>query len=553
MTAADQVSTRPPTAVDAIANAHLDRLCALDPLFATEIGHGEHDDRLTDFSAQACSERAEVAAATLTALGDVEITDAVDRVTVATMSASLRRELALADAGEQIGDCNVIASPLQAIRDIFDLMPTGTREEREIFVARLTAVPGALTGVVDGLAHRLRHGPSLARRQVEAVARQSESAAEAISANTAAIAADPALAGTLGTALDAARTAFGTFANYLRTGVAGSVLDDDAVGRERYLLHLPAYLGADADPDDAYAWAMTRLEQIAAEQHEIAEGLLPGRGVADTLAWLDRQPQYQIHDRYRFVDWMQETSDAAVDGLGGTHFDIPARLSRLECRLAPSSTGIIYYTQPTADLSRPGRMWWSVPQDQTVFHTWQEKTTVYHEGVPGHHLQLGSAIVDPDLNSWRKLASFTSGHGEGWALYAERLMDELGWLEDPGDRMGMLDSQRLRAARVVVDIGVHCRLPAPDSLGGGIWDADKAWEFLTSSVAMDHAVLRFELDRYLGWPGQAPSYALGQRVWEQTRTAALRAHPDWTLKDFHSRALALGGVSLDVLADEVVR
>ncbi|WP_238419322.1 DUF885 domain-containing protein [Gordonia sp. 'Campus'] len=553
MTAVDQASSRPPTAVDAIANAHLDRLCALDPLFATEIGHGEHDDRLTDFSAQACSERAEVAAATLTALADAEITDAVDRVTVATMSASLRRELALADAGEQIGDCNVIASPLQAIRDIFDLMPTETREQREVFVARLTAVPGALTGVVDGLAHRLRHGPSLARRQVEAVARQSESAAEAIAANTATIATDPALAGTLGTALDAARTAFGTFANYLRTGVVGSALDDDAVGRERYLLHLPAYLGADADPDDAYAWAITRLEQIVAEQHEIAEGLLPGRGVADTLAWLDRQPQYQIHDRHRFVDWMQETSDAAVDGLGGTHFDIPARLSRLECRLAPSSTGIIYYTQPTEDLSRPGRMWWSVPQDQTVFHTWQEKTTVYHEGVPGHHLQLGSAIVDPDLNSWRKLASFTSGHGEGWALYAERLMDELGWLEDPGDRMGMLDSQRLRAARVVVDIGVHCRLPAPESLGGGIWDADKAWEFLTSSVAMDHAVLRFELDRYLGWPGQAPSYALGQRVWEQTRTAALRAHPEWTLKDFHSRALALGGVSLDVLADEVVR
>lgn len=190
---------------------------------------------------------------------------------------------------------------------------------------------------------------------------------------------------------------------------------------------------------------------------------------------------------------------------------------------------------------------------QTVFHTWQEKTTVYHEGVPGHHLQLGSAIVDDDLNSWRKLASFTSGHGEGWALYAERLMAELGWLDDPGDRMGMLDSQRLRAARVVVDIGVHCRLRAPESVGGGIWDAEKAWTFLTSSVAMDRAVLRFELDRYLGWPGQAPSYALGQRVWEQTRDAALAAHPGWTLKEFHTRALALGGVSLDVLAEQMRR
>ncbi|WP_137808780.1 MULTISPECIES: DUF885 domain-containing protein [unclassified Gordonia (in: high G+C Gram-positive bacteria)] len=553
MNATDPGGTGPrrPTAVDAIAEAHLDRLCALDPLFATEIGRGGHDDRLTDFSAQGCAERAEVAAGTLSALGGADVVDAIDRVTVATMSASLRRELALADAGEHIGNCNVIASPLQALRDVFDLMPTDTREQRETFLSRLTAIPASLTDVVDGLAHRLRHGPPPARRQVAAVARQADTAADAIAGNTAPIAADPALAGTLATALDAARTSFGTFAHYLRTGVLAQAVDDDAVGRDRYLLHLPAYLGADADPDDAYAWAMTRLQQIVAEQQEIAEGLLPGQGVAATLAWLDRQPQYQIHDRAEFVDWMQATSDAAVAGLAGTHFDLPARLSRLECRLAPSSTGIIYYTQPSEDLSRPGRMWWAVPDDQTVFHTWQEKTTVYHEGVPGHHLQLGSAIVDPDLNAWRKLASFTSGHGEGWALYAERLMDELGWLEDPGDRMGMLDSQRLRAARVVVDIGVHCRLPAPESLGGGMWDADKAWTFLTSSVAMDHAVLRFELDRYLGWPGQAPSYALGQRVWEQTRTAALRRHPDWTLKDFHSRALALGGVSLDVLAAEV--
>ena len=153
MNATDPGGTGPrrPTAVDAIAEAHLDRLCALDPLFATEIGRGGHDDRLTDFSAQGCAERAEVAAGTLSALGGADVVDAIDRVTVATMSASLRRELALADAGEHIGDCNVIASPLQALRDVFDLMPTDTREQRETFLSRLTAIPASLTDVVDGL------------------------------------------------------------------------------------------------------------------------------------------------------------------------------------------------------------------------------------------------------------------------------------------------------------------------------------------------------------------------------------------------------------------
>ncbi|MFW0794573.1 DUF885 domain-containing protein [Gordonia sp. CPCC 205515] len=543
------MTPREPSAVDARADAYLAECARLDPLFATEVGVGGHDHLLTDFSPDACAERVSAARTALSDLAALPIADDVDRVTVSTMSASLRREIALADAGERVGDCNVIASPLQGIRDIFDLMPIDTADDRETFVTRLRGLPGCVDTVVEGLRHRLAQGPPFALRQVELVAEQADDAADAIAATTAAFADDPAaVAG-----IDGARAAFGRLAELLRDVVAPAATPVDAVGPDRYRFYLPAYLGADVDPVEAYEWGLDHLAEIVAEQAAIAESLLPGASIPEAMAHLDSLPQYAIDDRHAFVAWMQELSDRAVDALAGTHFDLPPRLTRLECRLAPSSTGIIYYTQPSADLSRPGRMWWSVPPEQSVFHTWQETTTVFHEGVPGHHLQLGSAIVSDDLNDWRKLASFTSGHGEGWALYAERLMGELGWLDDPGDRMGMLDSQRLRAARVVLDIGVHCQLPAPASLGGGMWDADKAWQFLTESVAMDRTVLRFELHRYLGWPGQAPSYALGQRVWEDTRAAALATHPEWSLKDFHTRALALGGVTLDVLAQEMSR
>ncbi|RDB48436.1 DUF885 domain-containing protein, partial [Tsukamurella tyrosinosolvens] len=236
----------------------------------------------------------------------------------------------------------------------------------------------------------------------------------------------------------------------------------------------------------------------------------------------------------------------------GTHFDIPAELHRLDCKIAPSNSGGIYYTGPSADLSRAGAMWWSVPDGVTEFHTWQEKTTVYHEGVPGHHLQIGQSVIAP-LNVFRKLASFVSGHGEGWALYAERLMRDLGFLDDDGDLMGMLDSQRLRASRVVLDIGVHCGFEAPAEVGGGAWTYEKGWRFLRSHVAMSDEQLRFEYHRYLGWPGQAPSYSVGQRVWEQTRDAYLAAHPGSTLKDFHRDALALGGMGLDTLRAAIVK
>src|SRR5699024_314156 len=121
------------------------------------------------------------------------------------------------------------------------------------------------------------------------------------------------------------------------------------------------------------------------------------------------------------------------------------------------------------------------------------------------------------LNKWRRHVCWVSGHGEGWALYAERLMAELGFLDEPGDYLGMLDSQRLRTSRVIVDIGFHLRFNAPAQLGGGVWDRAKAWEFFTQKVAMYRTFLAFELDRYLGWRGQAPSYKIGQRLWEDIR------------------------------------
>jgi len=133
-------------------------------------------------------------------------------------------------------------------------------------------------------------------------------------------------------------------------------------------------------------------------------------------------------------------------------------------------------------------------------------------------------------------------------LYAERLMAERGHLADPGHRMGQLDAQALRAARVVVDIGVHCQLPAPAEVGGGVWDADKAWRFLRAHTHLPDANLRFELDRYLGWPGQAPSYKVGERIWLQARDEArARRGADFDLKVFHRQALDLGALGLDPL------
>jgi uncharacterized protein (DUF885 family) len=289
---------------------------------------------------------------------------------------------------------------------------------------------------------------------------------------------------------------------------------------------------------------------------DIAAGLNGcDRSIEATAALLDNDPARTIRGKDAFRDWMQQLSDAAVAELGGTHFDIADEIRTLECMIAPTSDGSIYYTQPSEDLTtRPGRMWWAVPNGVEQFATWREVTTVYHEGVPGHHLQVAQTMLRTDLlNRWQRIACWVSGHGEGWALYAERLMEELGYLEEPGARFGMLDAQGFRAARVIVDIGMHLELEVPrdNPFGwrpGERWNAELGFEFLRAHCRMETEFLHAELNRYLGWPGQAPSYKVGERIWLQAREEAKqRKGSAFDLRTFHSDALNLGSIGLDPL------
>ena len=217
--------------------------------------------------------------------------------------------------------------------------------------------------------------------------------------------------------------AYDELAAFLRDELAPVASEHDAVGRELYALHSRRFLGAEIDLDETYEWGVAELARMVAEQEAIANEILPGASVAEAVAFLEQDSARKLHGTDALQAWMQETSDRAVAELGESHFDIPEPIRTLECMIAPTQNGGIYYTAPSDDFSRPGRMWWSVPPGVEEFNTWREKTTVYHEGVPGHHLQIGQAVYRAaDLNRWRSLLCWVSGHGEGWALYAERLM-----------------------------------------------------------------------------------------------------------------------------------
>ena len=551
---------RTPTPIDEIAEGWVRTLIDLDPDYAVYIGAEGRIGEYGDLSPAGEETRLRAVKDVIAQLESADPRDDVDRVTRTDLLAELRLGIEGHAAKLEERDLNVIASPAQDIREVFDLMDHATGDDWATIAARMGNVPAAIHGYLETLRAGIADGVVPARRQVVEVASQARKHSDPLGfffdlAGSARLDGDapvpasvPAsVAADLQRGAAAAAAAYGDLAEFLETQLAPVATEQDGVGRELYALRSRHFLGAVIDLDETYEWGIAELRRMVDEQTGIAGQLVPGASVEEAIAFLDADQGRKLHGTDELQRWMQKTADRAVTELAGTYFDIPDPVKRLECMIAPTQEGGIYYTGPNDDFSRPGRMWWSVPEGVTEFDTWRELTTVYHEGVPGHHLQIGQAVYNrAELNLWRRGLAGTSGMIEGWALYAERLMEELGFLEDPADRLGMLDGQRMRAARVVLDIGVH--LGKPTLEGDGVWDADYALAFMRRNVNMDDAFVRFEVNRYLGWPGQAPSYKVGQRIWEQIREAAQRRDgAAFSFKDFHKKALDLGGVGLDTL------
>ncbi|WGD36488.1 DUF885 domain-containing protein [Lysinibacter sp. HNR] len=552
-------SARSATAIDALANDWLDTLVSLNPSLGVFLGLPDPSTGYGDYSPsgnQALVQAATAAAARLATLTPI---DAVDTVTAAELSQTWKSIIESATIGRELRDVNNIASPVQSVRDVFDLMPDTTVSDWEDISERLSRVPAALAGYTTTLRLGITKNTTPARRQISFAAEQAAewSAPKGFFRSLLTRAASvhnipAALLKDIDRHSDQAANAYAQLSDFFTTELTPAGTEADGVGREHYTIASHDFLGAKLDLDETYEWGLEELSHIIREQHTVAEEIVSGASLAEAIDHLNNDPSRIIHGTAALREWMQEMSDQAVAELGEKHFTIPPEMRTLECMIAPTQTGGIYYTRPSTDLSRPGRMWWSVAPGVTDFTTWRELTTVYHEGVPGHHLQVAHSMMNSDLNNWRRDGHWVSGHGEGWALYAERLMAELGYLDDPGDRLGMLGEQRMRAARVVLDVGTHLGKKRPD--GNGVWDYEYALRFMRANSNMDEEQLRFEVNRYLGWPGQAPSYSVGQRIWEQLRDDYLSSHGGTkTLRDFHSEALSFGSIGIETLRSALSR
>ena len=539
----------------------VDAVAELRPMAATFWGIAGHDGEWDDLSPEGHERvRARLAelAARLPSCRAAE-GDRWARLARDVLADFLRLELDRYEHGDHLTDLNSIASALQYLRMVFDVMDGATEPGWRARVSRLEALPGALDGYRRSLERGLATGQVVAARQVRAAIDQSAVNAGDRSyfltlpaAMEHANVRDPALRARLAAAVPRACDAFATFVAWLGDVYLPRARASDAVGRARYVREARRFLGMEIDPDETYAWGWREVAEIAERMRALAAEIAPGKSVAEVLELLKTDPARCASNVDVFLELMRTRQAAALEQLSATHFDVPVPARVLEVKLAPAGGPLgAYYTAPSDGFTRPGCVWYSLGDGRSL-PLFDEIATAYHEGFPGHHLQVSVQIGLTDrLSRLHRLADGYSGYAEGWALYAEQLMAELDYYETPDFMFGMLCCQMIRACRVVIDIGSHLELPIPADQPfhpGEAWSFETGVEMLTTiaGVQSDHAVS--EMTRYLGWPGQAISYKVGQRVILELRDAERkRLGAAFDPKAFHASVLGYGNVGLDHL------
>jgi uncharacterized protein (DUF885 family) len=535
----------------ALSDTYVEKSARLSPMASTYLGITDLNDQLDDLSIAGRAVEADLTRATLAELNTLEPIDEIDRVAKSVMQERLTSSLQLHDSFESHISFNVLTSPPADIRQVFEMMPKESDADFDNIAKRLLAVDKAHLSWISTIDTLAKKGKTVAQRQIDGIAKQLESYADGGYAAMAKSFDPDGKYPAIHEAAKAAAASSAETAKYLRGTYMALATPNDAVGAERYAVWARYYTGADLDLRATYEWGLADLAQITERMWKVAAKIKPdAKTLREVADYLDNAPEYKIHGKEAIIKKLLDFTQAAVTQLDGTHFDIDDRMKFCDARIAPEgSASAPYYMSPSEDMSRPGTTWLPLLGKDEV-SWWHLASTWYHEAVPGHHLQVATSVLERDrLSRFQRFGAWISGYGEGWALYAERFMDDLGAFDEPGIEMGFLSAQALRATRIVIDIGMH--LGYTDE-NGRVWDAVSGREALMNKALLDEHHATSETDRYLGWPGQAISYKVGEREWIAAReNAKKRLGSEFSLKRFHAHALKIGPMGLDTFGQEL--
>jgi uncharacterized protein (DUF885 family) len=549
----------------------------LDPIGSTYLGDPSRDHLWTELSLEASQEVETLRQKYLKALKDSfpqEPTIPEEWVAYRVFKESLERASKAFQREEYYYNLNTITSTFQVFRSIFDVMKKSTEKEWRNILSRLEKLPSALKQYEEVFRHGIKHQKTVAKSQIKKIVQQARvlsTYSEDLSSNyflrlvqtmntTSSLSENlkKELAQGMIPAAQRVNQAIQSFADFLEKEYYPHATEKDGVGESRYRYYAENFLGTTLNPQEAYQWGWKEYYRLEEEMKRVAKEIDPSKTMPEVLRAIAQDESLMCPSQEAFAQLILERQKQAIQDLDGTHFDIPKEAKTIEVKLAPSgiSRGASYQG-PSEDFSRCGQIWYSFGKQQKI-PSYSEIATAYHEGFPGHHLQVCIAHLQREkLSRFHRLFFWCPGYGEGWALYTERLMGELGYYDKKEFYLGMLNEQLRRSFRIVVDIGMHLSLPIPTTEAfhpGEVWNAELGEKFMVERVFANPEDARDEIARYLGWPGQAICYKLGEKVFLELREYAQKElQSAFNLKWFHHLVLEMGPLSLDMLKTRVTQ
>ena len=547
-------NTPPPrSAIEQLADEYLEGLMASDALMGTYYSiEGARHDRLPDNSLTGISAwqaKEDEWLAELNRIGAPAEIGSRDWVTHGLLKEQLEGAAATRICRDELWGASTTTSWHTWLPFVFDIQPLETADLRAQALARLAAVPTYIDNEIANLREGLRLGYSAPRVTVEAVPGQVRSliGPDSIFMGPAVRSDDAAFATNVKTIYDEqiapALTRYADFIEneYLDKARETLAVSGNPDGEACYPALVRSFVTVAVPAEEIHAVGLQQVANIREEIQVTLDEHFGGGDVSTFLRQVNEDPAFTFDTEAAVLKYSTDALDAVKAAMPKAFGVLPKAdvLVKPYPEFAESGSG--EYHSSSEDGTRPGIFYIAVT-DPTGRSRSNQLATLHHETFPGHHLQGAIALELGDQQHPLARYLWNSGYGEGWALYSERLADELGLYPTPLDRIGLYSDQIARASRLVMDSGLH-------TMG---WTRQQAVDYMMANSGWAPVDIQNEVDRYISWPGQATSYMLGMLEIRRLRTLAeTTLGEDFDIRGFHDRVVGMGSITLPMLEESI--
>ena len=548
---------RQPSAVDELSERFWEAILELNPVTATVYGDERYADRLDDPGPEGRAATRRLMERTLAEVDAIPVDGLATEDRITRDMLRVVAELGIEEDDQRIYQLRVVdqmSGPQQTLPQLTSFQTADTPARLDAFLARIHAYRdymAANTGILrEGIGSGLTSPRIVAERTIAQIERMLEVPIDAaIVPSMIKVESDADREKIRDAIRDVAYPADRAYLDVLRTDYLPKTREEPGLwsapnGDALYRTAIRSWTTLELDPEAVHRIGLEELDAIDDERRKISRAA----GFGDDIDAYRRSIEADPDNTPRTKDELVARANEDIErGLAAAprYF---GRLPRAGVGVRPveefkeKDAPFAYYYPPTTDGSRQG-IYYANGYDLPSRKYTKLATTTYHEAVPGHHFQITLEMENPDLNTFRRLGARMVGaaYVEGWGLYSERLADEMGLFRSEGERFGMLDAQAWRAARLVVDTGIHAlRWPRQQSID------------LLQKIGLSETDAVIETDRYICWPGQALTYKIGQREIERLRTElTARDGKDFDVRTFHDAVLGHGSLPLATLSREL--